>query len=215
MNIIGHIAVAARHGPDDPVVFLGAALPDLAAWGRFRLDGSRSKATAVACGVALHHRTDSAFHSHPWFVDIQTKIRRQLEAGGVARGPARASAHVGVEMLLDGALDHDPTIQAATIDALGAIASNPPGMEDLVGTESLDRWRGHLDAVSRYGVPTDYGDPHAVAARLVRILSHRPRLRLDASHCPTVASVLADHGRAITATARPLVDELAGMVAMT
>lgn len=204
MNVGSHILVAARIS-DDVDQWLGAALPDFAAIGRFHLqvppeswpDG---RDQPIRVGIALHHRTDEAFHRHPWFTERVQILRHRLEAQGIARGPARAIAHVGPEMLLDGALlgGHQPRIDAT----FAALDHHRPSLADWTRSTTVD-WAAHLERLVEHGLPSDYGDPAAVARRLLRILAGRPRLGFEASQLgiviaeleaqyPTIASEATD-----------------------
>jgi len=215
LNLIGHIAVARRigsHPHDADVVALGSVVPDLAAWGRFRLTGRHAQGTALGHGISIHHQTDTEFHSHRWFVDIQTQIRSALESAGVGRGPARACAHVGTEMLIDGTLHQDPQIAEATSAALGVIGSAPRGLTQIVAPDTVTDWERHLGSVVWYGIPVDYHDPHAVAARLGRILNRRPRLRLDPNDVGVVAAILNDHHPNIVDSAHQIVDDVVAVL---
>ncbi|MEM9134095.1 MAG: hypothetical protein AAF962_24780 [Actinomycetota bacterium] len=216
MNAGGHIAVAHRlgtfDGDDDSGVNLGAALPDLASIGHFRLRGSTDD-DAVSHGIDLHHRTDDAFHQHPWFTGRNRELADRLGADGVGRGPARACSHVGIELLLDGELLRDPTHQAASADAYNGILDRLDDLESLVEAEHRARWRLHLTRVAERHLPDYYDDPQAVAALLHRILSARPRLALPTEHVPVVAAALADVQPDIAATATDLLGQLRAEVA--
>lgn len=206
MNIGGHIAVAMRLAPDQPRVWLGAALPDLGAMGRFRLMGDTVDPDVTA-GIALHHATDDAFHRHPTFTETMARLRVDLAADGVGRGPARAVAHVGPELLIDGLLLSDERLANAIEAAFAEIDSLGPALASLVET-SGDDWMHHLSKVPSWGMPTDYADPHAVAERLHRILSKRPRLSLEASLIDGIGRRLADEQPALDRAVPPLIDDL-------
>ncbi len=216
MNAGGHIAVAHRlgtfDGDDDTGVNLGAALPDLAAIGHFRLRGATGD-DAVTHGIALHHRTDDAFHQHPWFTDRNRELADRLGQAGVGRGPARACSHVGIELLLDGELLRDPAHQTASADAYNGIVDRLDALEPLVEVDERPRWRHHLTRVAERHLPDYYDDPHAVAALLHRILSARPRLALPAEQVSIVAEALADAQPDIAATANGLLGQLRTEVA--
>ncbi len=203
MNFGGHIAVASidRH---EPLFWLGSALPDLAAMGRFRLLGSTTE-PLVEAGIRFHHDTDSAFHGHPWFIATQRRLQEQLQSDGLGRGPARAIAHVGPELLLDGALDHE----SRTAEALAAIDGVADRLVGLVPGEHQPRWLEHLDRLHSTSATTDNDDPEAVAARLYRMLARRSRLAFDSTHLSMVAGRLATAQPAIEEKAEPLVVELA------
>ena len=198
MNLGAHIVVARRLVDNDPGYWLGAALPDIASMGGFRLLGSTPNDRMTA-GIAMHHRTDEAFHHHRWFNDIQIPLRNELVASGLARGPARAVAHVGPELLLDEwLLDQDPRSDA--IDATNAALAQLRGPFDtfahLVRTEHRQQWRDHLDRVAGWEPgggesPGGTRRPAKVAAQLQRMLQRRPRLAFDVDQLDLIARHLA------------------------
>lgn len=206
MNIGGHIAVAMRLVPDAPRVWLGAALPDLGAMGRFRLMGD-SADPDVTSGIALHHATDDAFHRHPTFTEAMARLRADLAADGVGRGPARAAAHVGPELLIDGFLLADARLRNAIDDAFDEIQPLSHALATLVETDN-EAWIRHLSKVSAWGIPSDYSDPHAVAARLHRILSQRPRLKFGRAHVEAIGRRLAAEQPALDGAVPSLLDDL-------
>lgn len=203
MNITGHIAVAAGISTD-PRVLLGSALPDLATFGGHRLLRPANNA-AVAEGIRLHHRTDEAFHSSEWFQSRQRRLRTDLDARGVPRGPARAVAHVGPEMLLDGQLLTSSDTRDLVATAFAQLTVADHELELLV--DSPD-WTNDLATIQQRGLPTDYAEPHAVAKRLERILRRRPRLRLEADLVDVVAVSLSTEAQGIATTAEQLVADL-------
>lgn len=211
MNAGGHIAVAAGlgDGANDSGYLLGAALPDLSTMGGFRLLGA-TRDPSITTGIRLHHQTDDAFHRHPWFTDRNRSLNTVLLEAGVGRGAARACAHVGIELLLDGELLDDPTIAAATDRAFAAIGPSLDALAPLVLPSELDGWRRHLARLAEHQLPADYADPRAVAHRLFRILARRRRLALDEALVETVASALAAAQPSIAASASSL---LAGLKA--
>src|SRR6478752_1224293 len=114
MNFFGHAALAARHFGDQqppPVpealakLCLGAMLPDFI--GMLRLGRPEIADAVLARGVAFHHKTDEAFHELPSFVGLSRRAFAWLSERDLPRGPARAIAHIGVEMLLDEAFALD------------------------------------------------------------------------------------------------------------
>jgi len=212
VNFVGHIVVAALTGapttPTPDAVLLGAAVPDFAAWRRFRMIGAQASGTHIGDGITLHHRTDSIFHAHPSFTDSQRRIRDQLVASNVPRGAARACAHVGIEMMIDGALLRSPDTQRATQRTLGAIGARPDGLA-LLTREPAEQWLAHLDSVAAYGIPSGYLSPPMLAERLFRILRGRRRLVLPAEHVETVATVLGAHRNEIVDFADALAHDVA------
>lgn len=195
-----------RVAPDEPRVWLGAALPDLGAIGRFRLLGDTVDPDVTA-GIALHHATDDAFHRHPTFTEVMARLRIDLASDGVERGPARAVAHVGPELLIDGFLLEDQQLGTGVEAAFAEIAQLGPALGSLVES-SGDDWLRHLAKVQTWGLPTDYGDPHAVAGRLHRILARRPRLRLDGDHLDAIGSRLATEQPTLNNAIPALIDDL-------
>lgn len=207
MNAGGHIAVAAGRDDADAGLLLGAALPDLGAIGGFRLLGSTTD-PSVTDGIDLHHRTDDAFHRHPWFTGRNRRLTTRLDEAGLGRGPARACSHVGIELLLDGELLRSPDLSVASAAAYNGIDDRLDVLEGLVRSADRVRWRAHLRRIAELHLPTDYDKPQAVAARLHRILQRRPRLALRAEHIDTVAQALTDEQPAIADTAPEFLTEL-------
>ena len=207
MNFVGHIQVAldqlaagadrssslvgSHRGDDHLQLLVGAALPDVAAMGRFRLFHPAEDPT-VRSGIALHHRTDDAFHGHQWFRNHSHAVTAGLAALGLPRGAARACGHVGVELLLDGfLLDSSSELVSTTDRAMGSVTRPELGIGDMVEADRRADWQHHLRRTAGWPVPTDYRDPTAVAERLRRILDRRPRLRFDTAQTSQVADVLA------------------------
>ncbi len=219
MNLGAHIAVADRATPIDrprgrrgggghAARLLGSALPDLATIGRFRLLGSTGHA-AVSAGIDLHHRTDELFHRHRWFSTRNRELTNALIGAGVGRGPARACSHVGIELLLDGRLAAEPEILVAYESAFRVIGSVRDELLPLVPTAHREAWAAFLDRLTDRTEPPDYTDPHTVATRLHRILTHRPRLALPEAQIETVATALAEQQPSIDETALDLVADIA------
>lgn len=179
--------------------------------GRFHLRPPPVTPAVLQSGVTLHHRTDEAFHGHPWFTERVRSLRAALEAQGIERGPARAIAHVGPEMLLDGAL------LPANLVAVDAtfVALRRHRVHLAPWTERTVDWEAHLDRLIAQGLPTDYGDATAVGHRLVRILSHRPRLELPEHQVQIVIGELERRHEAIGETANAFLGELVAFLGTT
>lgn len=211
MNLGSHIAVAAKLEENSPAFWLGAALPDLGSIGRFRLLGVCDNRD-VTRGIVLHHQTDDVFHKHPWFTQRQKRLRALLLDAGVGRGASRAIAHVGPELLLDGALLLESTgrtgLRPQIETALNSIASLQNQLGSLV-PDDPQGWLQHLDQVADWGTPADYHDPDAVAQRLHRILGRRPRLRMETNDIGIAAGILRTEWPDIEATALAFVSEIA------
>jgi hypothetical protein len=218
VNVFAHVAVAARAGgvDADDRFLLGAALSDLATFGGFRLLG-RSPDDRITAGMAFHHRTDDAFHHHRWFRTRNRAAADALAGAGLPRGAARACAHVGVELLLDGALHRHADDRDRFARAVGTAPRLVDELGPLVYPERRPAWVAHLDelaaVVSERSLPP-YDDPPEVAARLHWICGRRPRLAFDRRLIPAVTEELARHHPSIRTSAGDLVDELAAGLAI-
>jgi len=209
MNLSGHIIVAATAwGQASAALHMASALPDIASIGGFRLTGSSDNAD-VTVGIAAHHKTDRLFHGHRWFLDLNRDIRAELVGLGVGRGPARAVAHVGVELLLDGHLLAQSAGAQMNSTAFGVLHEIHSDVASLVVDKDQDQWLRYLNKFTDRRAPINLGDPAAVAERLWMILSRRPRLMLDSNHINVVTRSLQAVKPHIDATAEDLVDELA------
>jgi len=192
VNLVGHVAVGvARFPAAEPPFLLGCMLPDLAAMARVRLAPASG---AVGEGVALHHASDAAFHSSAWFREYNLLVRDDLLAAGVDRGPARASAHAGLEMLLDGGLAADPAIVDATEAAFAAARDDPATAEDvaaLVDERDRDLWRERVAMIGQALHPAVYTSTDEIAWRLHRMTRGRARIELPRDQVDVVALALA------------------------
>ncbi len=192
MNFIGHLHVA-RWLHAEPAFLLGAMLPDFASMAGVKL--AEPSNDQVRAGVALHHRTDSAFHHQPGFIALMQETQLALIARGVARGPARAVGHIGVEMLIDGELVHAPGNAAAYVQAL----ESSPAVESDGGLAPETRVRLAFvhSRLRTHGVPYDYRNTEAVVMRLSRALSGRPRLAISREDAKSVAQALPEIQRQV------------------
>lgn len=174
MNFFGHATIALEErGSDDAGRYvLGSMLPDFASMARLRMAGVDDP--EIEAGVALHHRTDDAFHGAPTFVALMGDAQDELEEAGLGHGSAMAVAHVGVELLLDGELVVRAGVPASYHDAL-ATAKAPIRWRQADGEARWEYLRTRLQTAP---LPDGYRDPTFVAERLVRILAGRPRLAL-------------------------------------
>ena len=178
MNFFGHTVIASSfHG--DPRFLLGSMLPDFAGMVGVRLGAVENP--IVRAGIDMHHRTDNVFHSSPQFVELMRHAMNELEAAGVSRGPARATAHLGIELLLDGLLSQDETRVRDYYEALHVVAR----MDELNLTQNMQWLRNVATRLQEAPLPHGYASPEFVAGRIEYILQSRPRLRLlnaDAKH---------------------------------
>jgi acyl carrier protein phosphodiesterase len=188
VNFIGHATVAlwTRTSPE---FVLGSMLPDFAGMAGTRLarTGTPAADDALVDGIALHHRTDDAFHAAAPFVTLLQETLDELTSLGVPRGAARAVAHIGTEMLIDGELLRAPEIGEAYASAL---AVERPLDALFVDPAGGARWTRLRDRLRTYGVPHDYRDPDSVLRRLQVVLQSRPRLALDETSAPRVRANL-------------------------
>lgn len=193
MNLVGHLIVAERLGAG-PASQLGAMVPDLV-----RLAGLRTPAALpepLAAGVFIHHRTDDAFHQHRAFVAGSAKLRLRLMRAGLPSGAARAVAHAGWEMLLDGAI-----IANVGSTQWGDAMGEGGGVRAALSEPGATDWDRLVDAVGHDGWPARYADVDAVAERLLRVLAHRPRLAVPPQGAAEVRRALAEAAPAVHADA--------------
>ena len=207
MNFVGHIAVGmAVDGVAGTTFLLGTALPDFAAMARLRLEPA---AGALGLGIRLHHDTDAVFHRQGWFLDLQHELHRDLTAAGVPRGGALACAHVGVELLLDGALLRTQSTAIAVMDVYAAMAHPPDVALMVVPMQDRARWSEHLSDIATRLDPIGYADPGSVAQRLHRITSSRPRLAFDPGYIPVITEHLERVQPRISEAAPEVLDRVA------
>lgn len=204
MNLVGHVAVA----PDSSAAgFLaGCVLPDVAAIARVRV--ARPTKDPIAAGVAFHHECDHVFHSLPWFNQTCVQLRDDLLAAGVDRGPARATAHAGLEMLLDGALVADHGLRAHVRVALDTLDAHAVALAPLVATDAQERW---VVGVSRIASSLDvdgYTDAASITVRLQRMTAGRARIELSAEQAPVVTEALVDAQFRVRAAAPSVVADV-------
>jgi hypothetical protein len=187
VNFFGHAAVASWFGDADlaPRAF-GAMLPDFAGMIRARLDSSHDR--DVAAGVDLHHATDAAFHRAPPVVALMRELDDRLARAGCARGPRRATAHVGIELALDGVLVDDAAYRAAYLAGLAC----DPSAACWRDADASPRLAILVDRLRAHGAPVDLQRADAIARRLARMLVHRPLLAPSAADLAAIERALAD-----------------------
>ncbi len=185
MNFFGHAAVASWLDPT-PAVVLGAMLPDFETMSGGRI--ARADDDAVARGIALHHATDAVFHQAAPVRALFAATEDRLYARGCRKGPTRAAAHVGVELLLDGLLLDGVGHVDAYLAAL-AIAPVPVTWRDPGDDDRFAILHGRLIA---HGAPSDLRRPAAVATRVFRTLAGRRLLAPGPDEQRAIAAVLAE-----------------------
>jgi hypothetical protein len=183
VNYFGHAAVASW-SQASPGRSLGAMLPDFAGMCGARLDEPDD--IEVAAGIALHHATDGVFHTLAPVVALMRELDDRLARLDCARGPRRAVAHIGIELLLDGVLVDDPAYRASYL--AGIACDNAASWRDDDGPA---RFAMLLSRLRTYGVPDDLRDPQAITSRLARVLGGRPLLAPSPSDLRSIAHALA------------------------
>jgi hypothetical protein len=180
MNFFGHAALAAGHFASAGLapaalarLCTGAMLPDFV--GMLRLGRPQVRDDALARGVAFHHRTDHAFHDLYSFHELSRRTFAWLSERHLPRGPARAVAHVGIEMLLDEVMAQEPAAREAYLAALVVPLDGGLSFESASDLERLEALRCTL---FERATPTR-ATPEVVAQRIRRTLEHRPRLATD------------------------------------
>lgn len=204
MNFFGHAVLAAMCTPDNAFT-LGAMLPDFVS-----MLGARPptlQSGRLADGVNFHHRTDAVFHDSPVFRELSRDAFATLLGSGVGRGPARAVAHVGVELLIDSALARattpdsespkTPTAEDCYLRAL-ELGSAPLPAVDFRHRHEARALNELCRRLSQAGMSRLRLDAEQTMTVLQRILARRPRLALSESELET-AKHWAD-GAAVSVT---------------
>ncbi len=205
MNFFAHLVVARRLDRD-PSFLLGAMLPDFASMSASRL--AEITEPTLAAGVKEHYRTDEAFHGGDRFVALCVDAGPRLERRGLSWGAARAIAHVGTELFLDGELAHLERDALADYALAVTAAREEPLASEIRFREPEGRVR-FLTMQRRLAgreTPARYADPRFVRDVLVRILAPRPRLAVD----PSCHDALLDELRALAERVAESRDALVG-----
>ena len=190
MNLVGHVAVALGPGSTPSTEFLvGCMLPDLAAIARVRVTRPTGD---LGGGVVYHHACDGVFHESEWFRTTNRAVRDALVDVGIASGPARACSHAGVEMLLDGRLVADVTIDAHARAVLDAVCTDASALAPLAPEDQREVWVERLQMIGSSLDPARYGDARFVAERLQHMTSGRRRIELPIEQVDTVAATLRE-----------------------
>jgi len=172
MNYFGHAAIATLRDESSAFV-LGSMLPDLFAMARLRLGPLDDE--EVQRGVRFHIETDAVFHQTETFIALNHRALRALRARNVRRGPARACAHIGVEMLLDARLVQEPNLLEAYVNALSRGAKESAMWTGLIPAQaaSLQKLCAHL---SERGAKVHAPTKERFMERLGHTLRGRARL---------------------------------------
>ena len=213
MNFFSHAVIAARRS-EDPRWILGSMLPDFCSMAGLRLETVTGDAP-LERGVAFHHTSDDAFHGAPIFVEMMETAREELEAEGLDDGPAMAIGHVGVELLLDGALVDQSGVSVGYRAAMEEAPHVGPLLR-FVGVEvdpGEARWRSLATRLAAAPLPERYTEPGFVADRLIRILATRPRLAVRFGHEHLVHSWAKRAAPVVASRASELFAEVEGRLA--
>ncbi len=191
MNLVGHVAVALDPdaAPPSTDFLVGCMLPDLAAIARVRVARPEG---ALGDGVAFHHACDAVFHESEWFRTSNRALRDALVDAGIDSGPARACSHAGVEMLLDGRLVTDATVDTHARVVLQAVRTGAPALGNLAPVDARDVWIERLQMIGGSLDPSRYQDARFVAERLHRMTNGRRRIELPAAQVDAVEAALRD-----------------------
>jgi hypothetical protein len=191
VNLVGHVAVALDPdaAPPSTDFLVGCMLPDLAAIARVRVARPEG---ALGDGVAFHHACDAVFHESEWFRTSNRALRDALVDAGIDSGPARACSHAGVEMLLDGRLVTDATVDTHARVVLQAVRTGAPALGNLAPVDARDVWIERLQMIGGSLDPSRYQDARFVAERLHRMTNGRRRIELPAAQVDAVEAALRD-----------------------
>ncbi|MEM9072877.1 MAG: hypothetical protein AAGE52_30500 [Myxococcota bacterium] len=200
MNFFGHAAVSSWAGAARDGV-LGSMVPDFESMTRVRVLDVHGD--PIQRGIEFHHQTDDAFHRGPVFLSLCRRALNELGERGVRRGTARAVAHIGTEMFLDGFLADEASHREAYLDALAG--HYPGGIDWEDGGAAFEELRGRL---RRWGAPHDYRDPSFVLDRLRGALRDRPKLAVIDEQRSAVARFLPSLQEAVVAEAPELLNDL-------
>jgi hypothetical protein len=192
VNYFGHAAVASWAREPSPGTALGAMLPDFATMSGARL-ATPDDAT-IAAGIDLHHATDAAFHHLAPVRALMRELDERLDRGGCARGPRRAVAHIGVELLLDGVLVGDTQYCDTYVAALAYDTTALRFRDD----EDPPRFAALHARLAAYGVPRDLQEPAAIVHRLHRMLARRPLLAPSSADLDVIRHALVEQAPRVT-----------------
>lgn len=180
VNFFGHATVASWRS-SDPSFVLGAMLPDFAAMIRARVPVVAG--APLERGVAFHHETDDVFHDTVAFRELTARAFIELTSAGVGRGAARAAAHVGIEILLDGVLADEREARHAYRHAL---EHAPTCTLEWQSQGEHAAYTALIEGMRARGVSRSHCAPEVVAFRVERALAGRPRLALEAGEAKRI-----------------------------
>ena len=170
----------------DPDFVFGSMLPDLISMLRVRMP--QLSLGMLQRGVEFHRETDRVFHASRWFGELQRESFQTLLERGLRRGGARAAAHVGIELLIDGVLAESlagsapaaPLGRAASESYLAALERGAAALTSATFQQDQDahRLRALCQRLHGAGVQHLGAGPDLAMQQLERALRGRPRLQL-------------------------------------
>lgn len=193
VNYFGHASVASWRALP-PAAVLGAMLPDFASMCGGKL--AKDQRGELADGVALHHHTDAIFHQLPPVTALMHALEARLAELGCKRGPQLAVGHIGIELMLDGALVDDGAFRDNYTSALEV---DPAIAWMIEGDEQ--RFAALIARLRGFGPPDDLKTTRSIVYRLQRVLGSRPRLRPDADDLVAIERALDEHQPRVLAAA--------------
>jgi hypothetical protein len=158
MNFVSHGRVTGLVGYG-PIVQFASMLPDFVS-DTLRLDESGLPEKELQIGIEIHKQADQVFHSHDQFRAWCFELRDLL--GPLATRPALATAHVCIELLIDGFVLANPTRRANYEMSLSSTAEYVSGP-----------WSEKLSELASDFPTCWYTSPLGVATRTLEILSRR------------------------------------------
>lgn len=163
---------------------------------------------ALRRGARWHAEIDRAFHALPAFREWCALEATRLRAAGLQRGPARAAAHVMVELVIDGELARDVEAGRAFEGALREGPRLGHAAPSWRSRGEASRWAALRRRLLSAGPPVRHRDPRCVAASARWSLGRRPRLALDARGEAAVDEVAPALLRAVAPEVPGLLDDL-------
>jgi hypothetical protein len=212
MNFFGHALIAQRNeaicrgGTIRAEFVLGAMLPDFASMLRTR--PPETSHDTLRAGLAFHHRTDDAFHGSQSFLEFSRHASSFLTERGLARGAARAVAHVGVELLLDGAFALETTANEAYLSAVeSGLTTQVTSHIHWPSGDVKAKFQHLCHSLLQRGAYRSDTPAELVAERLRNILADRPRLAMDDAGQSVVRDwVVSQRSSIVSGAARLLVE---------
>lgn len=193
MNYFGHAAIASERRADVGFV-LATMLPDLV--GMLRVGCPATEDETVRAGLAFHRATDAVFHECPTFLALNRAALSELRRAGIARGPARAIAHLATEMLIDAVLIRDPDYERCYLQAL----EHAPHVASVLHWSRADEAEHFVGLAAHLldrGPTVHVADPGRIVFRLGRALNGRPRVEPSAEELDRVLAWLPSHSEEV------------------